>query len=148
MTPNTIMWIILLLVFAVGEGVTVGLTSIWFAVGALGGVLASAMGAGQWVQLGTFIALSAICLVLLRPMAKKMIVPKAVATNADRIIGETAIVTEEIDNLKGVGLATVGGQAWTARSEGNEVIPAGALAEVVRIEGVKIIVKAQESATK
>ncbi len=91
--------------------------------------------------------LSGLCLVLLRPIAKKMLNSKTVATNADRILGTIAIVTEEIDNLKGQGLANVSGQVWTARSQSGEVIPAGTQVKILRIEGVKIIVQVPDVGT-
>lgn len=141
MTPNVVFWIAMLLIFAIGESISVGLTSIWFAVGALGALLCATMGLSIWVQTIVFVVLSAICLVLLRPVAKKMLNSKTVATNADRILGTIAIVTEEIDNLKGQGLANVSGQVWTARSQSGEKIPAGTNVEILRIEGVKIIVQ-------
>lgn len=144
MSPEVIGWGIVLLFFIVGEGISVGLTSIWFGVGALGGLICAALGLGMLAQLIAFIVLSGISLILLRPVAKRMLSSKVEATNADRIIGKTAIVTEEIDNLKATGLANVAGQVWTARSEG-EVIPAGTLVEILRIEGVKIIVQVSNS---
>lgn len=143
MAPEIIFWIVLLLVFAVGESVSVGLTAIWFAVGALGALLAATMGLSEWVQGVVFILLSAISLVLLRPVAKKILNSKTEATNADRILGKTAVVTEEIDNLKGAGLANVAGQVWTARSDDGSVIAPGTLVEILRIEGVKILVRAK-----
>ncbi len=148
MTPEIFFWIALLLIFSIGEGITVGLTSIWFALGALGALLVAAAGANQWVQGIVFILLSGLCLVLLRPVAKKMLNTKMVATNADRIIGAHAIVTEEIDNLKGTGLANVAGQIWTARSQDDTVISAGILVEICSIQGVKIIVKASSQDAK
>lgn len=144
MLPEVIFWIGLLLLFAIGEGLSVGLTSIWFAVGSLGGLLCATGGLSQWVQAVVFIALSGLSLILLRPIAKRALNSKTVATNADRIIGKTAVVTEEIDNLKGAGLANVSGQVWTARSVDGAVVPPGALVEIIRIEGVKILVKASE----
>ena len=61
-------------------------------------------------------------------------------TNADRIIGMTAIVTEPINNTEGKGQAKVEGQIWTARSSDNQVIPAGEQVIIESINGVKIIV--------
>ncbi len=144
MTPEVIGWTVALLGFMTGEAISVGLTSIWFGVGALGGLFCAALGFGIAVQVVVFILLSALSLILLRPVAQKMLNTKTVATNADRIIGQTAMVTEEIDNLKGVGLANVSGQVWTARSDSGEVIAAGTLVEILRIEGVKIIVRVSE----
>ena len=72
---------------------------------------------------------------------RKFIKTKLVPTNSDRVIGETAVVTESIDNIQAKGSVKVQGQLWTARSENGEVIPEGSQVTVIRIEGVKLIVK-------
>ena len=139
--PFTVLWLIALIVFAVGEAITVGLTSVWFAVGALGALIAAGFGAALWLQVVVFLALSGVTLLLVRPLAKKFLTPRYQATNADRVIGATALVTEEIDNLKGSGLVNISGQVWTARSADGGRIKAGAVVSVLRIEGVKLIVE-------
>lgn len=113
---HPITWLIILVLFGIGEAVTVGLTSIWFALGALGALIVSQLGLGFWPQITTFIVLSALSMLLVRPFAKKFLRPGYSATNADRIIGATGLVTEEIDNLAGHGLVNIAGQVWSARS--------------------------------
>lgn len=135
-----IAWLALLILFSVGEAVTVGLTSVWFAVGALGALLCALFGGTLWLQLGVFLALSGLSLALARPMAKKFLTPGYSATNADRVIGQEAVVTETIDNLHGQGQVNIAGQTWTARSQDDAVIPEGTLVRVLRIEGVKVFV--------
>ena len=76
-----------------------------------------------------------------RPLYKRFIKTKLVPTNSDRLIGDTAVVTETIDNLEAKGAVKVQGQVWSARSENGEVIPENTPVTVVRIEGVKLIVK-------
>lgn len=137
---TTIFWIIAVVVFAVLEAFTASLTSIWFGIGALGALLAHGLGASPMQQATVFIILSALSLLLLRPMAKKMLHLKFTPTNADRILGTTAIVTEEIDNIKGTGLASISGQIWTARTTEDSVIAIGTEVTILKIEGVKIIV--------
>ena len=63
------------------------------------------------------------------------------ATNADRVIGSTALVTETIDNAQAQGQVKVNGQVWSARSAQDIVIPAGTDVRVLRIEGVKVMVE-------
>ncbi len=135
-----IAWLALLILFSVGEAVTVGLTSVWFAVGALGALLCALFGGTLWLQLGVFLALSGLSLALARPLAKKFLSPGYSATNADRVIGQEALVTQTIDNLHGQGQVNIAGQTWTARSQDDTVIPAGTLVRVLRIEGVKVFV--------
>ena len=139
--PFTVLWLIALIVFAVGEAITVGLTSVWFAVGALGALIAAGFGAALWLQVVVFLALSGVTLLLVRPLAKKFLTPRYQATNADRVIGATALVTEEIDNLKGSGLVNISGQVWTARPAHDVVIQPGREVKVLRIEGVKVFVE-------
>ena len=138
--PLKLLWFILLLLFSIGEAVTVGLTCIWFAVGALGALLCALAGGAVWVQILAFVVLAGISLALVRPLAKKFLTPSYSATNADRVIGQEAVVTQTIDNLHGQGQVNIAGQTWTARSQDDTVIPEGALVRVLRIEGVKVFV--------
>lgn len=136
-----IVWLALLIIFAVAEAATVGLTSIWFAIGSLGALICALAGGNIWLQLGVFIVLSVVCLVSLRPLAKKFLNNRVEPTNADRVIGEEAKVTQDIDNIQGTGAVTIGGITWTARSEHDTPIPAGTMVRVLRIEGVKVMVE-------
>ena len=132
-----IIWLIILVLFGIGEAVTVGLTSIWFALGALGALIVSQLGLGFWPQIITFIVLSALSMLLVRPFAKKFLRPG---------IGATGLVTEEIDNLAGHGLVNIAGQVWSARSAGEgAVIPAGQEVRVTQIQGVKVLVEPVQS---
>ncbi len=138
----TIFWLIAFILFVVGEAVTVGLVSIWFAVGSLGALLTAALGGGLWLQIAVFLILSALSLMLLKPLSRKwMAGHKAARTNADRVIGETALVTEDIDNTMATGQVQVDGQIWTARSAHGVVIPAGSRVKVLSIQGVKVMVE-------
>ena len=136
-----IFWLAAVIVFAIGEAVTVGLVSVWFAVGALAGLFATALGAGLWLQITVFLGVSALALALFKPLSSKLLKTKASATNADRVIGASALVTQSIDNTQAQGQVKVNGQVWSARSAQNVVIPAGTDVKVLRIEGVKVIVE-------
>lgn len=140
MIPSTVFWLAALIVFAVGEALTVGLTSVWFAVGALGALIAAGLGGGIWMQVAVFLVLSGLSLVLVRPLARRFLAPGYSATNADRVIGADAVVTQEIDNLRGQGQVNIAGQIWTARSQDDLVLPVGTEVKVLRIEGVKVFV--------
>ena len=136
-----LIWLGLLILFGIGEAVTVGLTSIWFAAGALTALVAALLGGPLWLQIGLFIVVSALCMLAIRPIAQKYFNSRVEPTNADRIIGTEAIVTEEIHNLNATGAVRIGGITWSARSESDAVIPAGTLVRVLRIEGVKVYVE-------
>lgn len=136
-----IIWAALLVLFTAGEAVTVGLTSIWFAAGSLAALICSLLNGPLGLQITLFIVVSALCLLAVRPLAHKYLNTKVEPTNADRVIGAEARVIEEIDNLQGKGAVTIGGITWSARSEHDTPIPAGALVRVLRIEGVKVYVE-------
>ncbi len=134
-------WLAVLGILILTEIVTVQLTTIWFAGGALVAMLLAAFGVKSiLVQLVVFLAVSVILLIATRPIVKKHINRKSQPTNADRCIGEKAIVSQEINNLIGIGSAKINGIEWTARSESDKIIPVGTIVTVVRIDGVKLIV--------
>ena len=136
-----LVWLGLLILFAVGEAVSVGLTSIWFAAGALAALVCALLNGPLWLQITLFIIVSILCLLAVRPLAKRYLNGKVQPTNVDRVLGEEAQVTEDIDNIQGRGAVTIGGITWSARSQNGEAIPTGALVKVLRIEGVKVFVE-------
>ena len=93
------------------------------------------------VQIVLFLLVSAVCLLAVRPLARKHLNNRVEATNADRVIGAEARVTEEINDLAATGAVSIGGGVWTARSGNDTVIPVGTLVRVLRIEGVKVYVE-------
>ncbi len=134
-------WLGAFVVFGVIEAATAGLTSIWFAVGALVTLVAAAFGASIGVQIAVFIAASAAALAVTRPLVKRFISNKKVPTNADRVLGEQAKVTEQIDNIAATGAVYVDGKTWSARSDDGEVIPVNTMVVIQSMEGVKLIVR-------
>ena len=137
-------WFGLLILFGILEAVTVSVVSIWFMAGSLAAILAALCGASLPVQIVLFLAVSVALLACLRPLVRKYVSPKITATNADRVIGKTAVVTESIVNIAAQGAVKVGGVVWTARSSGGKPIAAGAQVQVDRIEGVKLYVTPAE----
>ncbi len=135
-------WLVLMIILLVIEGVVPGLVSIWFALGALAALLSAIVGAPLWLQIVWFLLISVVSLILTRPLAKKYVNSKTTPTNADMLIGQECVVTEAIDNVLGLGAVTVGGKVWTARTENPDIKAAiGQTMTVVRIEGVKLIVR-------
>lgn len=138
-------WLIALVVFLVIEAATLGLATIWFAGGALVALIAAMCGAGLGIQVASFLVVSLVLLIFTRPFAVRFLSKDTLKTNVDRVIGMEGVVTEEISNLAGTGKVSLGGNIWTARTE-NEggTIPVDAVVAVLRVEGVKLIVKVQE----
>lgn len=135
-----VIWGIAIVVFLVIEGLTVGLASIWFALGSLAALIAAFCGGPVWLQILLFLLVSIAALWVTRPLALKYINGKKMATNADRVVGTTCLVTETIDNLAAKGAVRVNGKTWTARSQTGAVIQPGTLVQILAIEGVKLIV--------
>lgn len=138
----TVVWLVAMIALLIIEGVVPGLVSIWFALGSLAALIAAILKAPVWLQVVWFLVVSVLSLYFTRPLAKKYVNSRTQPTNADMYIGKACIVTEEIDNIKGVGAVTVGGKIWTARTEDPDMkVPVGREMTVLRIEGVKLIVK-------
>lgn len=136
-----IIWAVLIIVFLIVEGVTAGLASIWFAAGAVAGLVLALLNVPFGWQITAFIIVSVITLILTRPLARKYVNRNVQPTNADRAIGQTGIVLEEIDNIAGTGAIRINGKIWTARSVNGDVIAKGVLVTAVAIIGVTIQVK-------
>ena len=137
---DTILWLVLMVLFLIVEANTVSVVSIWFAVGALTALAASLFGGQLWLQTVLFFVVSAGLLACLRPIAKKYFKPKLTKTNVDAIIGTQGYVTHAVDNLNGKGQVKLGAMEWTARSTDGNPIAEGILVKVDRIEGVKVFV--------
>ena len=138
------LWLGAAVLFGVVEALTAGLVSIWFVAGAAAALIGALLGAGTGVQVALFLAVSAAALAATRPLVRRFTKDGTVATNADRALGETAKVTEAIDNAASTGAVYVDGKTWTARSEDGTVIPAGTMVNITRMEGVKLFVRKAE----
>ena len=141
---NAVYWLILIIVLVVLEIITLGLTTIWFAGGALAGFILSMLDVQPVLQ--AFCVVSLILLFCTRPWALRYFnSQKKVKTNVDSLIGKTAVVTSAVSNLEGQGEAVVNGLTWTARTADDSVtIPEGAHVEITAVQGVKLIVKRKE----
>lgn len=139
---EVIMWLIILIAAVGIEAASLGLTSIWFAGGALFALIAAALNAPMIIQILLFLIISLILLFFTRPIAVKYFNKERVKTNVEGLVGRQAIVTSEIDNLQGTGQIIIGGQEWSARSLDEKAkLPVGAVVVIAAISGVKLIVK-------
>ena len=138
-------WLAVLVVCVGIEIATMGLTTIWFAGGALVSAILAALNAPLWLQIVALFVVSLILLYLTRPVAVKYFNKDRVKTNVESLIGRQAIVISEIDNLQGIGQVTVGGQEWSARSVKDDVqLPVGSVVVVRSVSGVKLIVEEKD----
>ena len=120
-----LVWLGIIILAVIVEASTCALVSIWF-----------------WIQIVVFVACSALLILFMKGIFKKTLGLKAVATNADALIGEEAVVTEAINNLESQGQVKVRGQIWSARAFDKDTkYEKGEILNVVAIEGVKLICK-------
>ena len=137
----TVVWIAILIGGIAIEVATLNLVSVWFAVGALAAFIALTLGAGFVVQLIVFAVVSAIMLCLIRPLTTDILKPKGAKTNADRIIGELALVTETISNAQSKGQIKIYGKIQSAKRNDDQIINEGETVKIIAIRGVKAIVE-------
>lgn len=135
-------WLALVILLIIAECATVGLVSIWFAGGSLVAMFLAMAGAKPVWQVVTFLVVSLLLLILTRPIAVKHFNKKKTKTNYQSVIGSVVRITETVDNFNQTGAAFADGKEWTVRAtEDGVIIKAGEAAEVVAVEGVKLIVK-------
>ncbi len=138
----TTIWLIVFVACIVIEIITMGLTTIWFAGGALIAAVGAALGAPLWLQIVLMVLVSLVLLYFTRPIAVKYFNKDRVKTNVESLVGKQAIVISEIDNLQGIGQVTVGGQEWTARTVDESItLPVGSVVIVRGVSGVKLMVE-------
>ena len=139
---SVITWLVIAIILIVIELFTVSLTTIWFAVGAICSAFCTLFTDNLWPQLIVFIIVSVILFIFTRPFAMKHLHLGKEKTNIDSIVGQQAVVTETIDNIKGTGHAKINGLDWTARSTDEAVtIAQGAVVTVREVSGVKLMVE-------
>ena len=138
----TMFWLVLLVVLVIIELLTMGLTTVWFAGGALVAAIAAIFDAPIVLQVILFLLVSDLLLFFTRPFAVKYFNKDRVRTNAESLVGRQAIVISEIDNLQGIGQVNVGGMEWSARTRVDGIkLPVGTVTTILAINGVKLIVE-------
>lgn len=142
--PDWVIWILIALAFGAVELATVSFFSSLFALGALVAALSTVFVA-QWTWQAVVFIVASVCFVLLlRPVMLNAIGKGQHMTNVNRLIGLPGSVIVAVDNTQGVGQIKVEGEVWTARSLTGEPIPVDTRVEIVRIEGVRAVVKIKE----
>ena len=137
------LWLILTIVFAVVEAVTLGLTTVWCAVGSFVAMILDLFGVPTTIQLVVFVVVSVvffiICMIWLKPQLDKLQRLQFKPTNADSVLNQEGVVIKSIDPIEGVGQVKVMGQVWSAKAD--QSIPEGTVVKVLRMEGVKVVVE-------
>lgn len=139
--PSIYVWVAVIIASVAIEAFTLNLSAIWFAVGGVAALFAASIELKLLSQLWIFALFSAALLLLVRPFCRKFLHVTREPTNADRIIGEPAIVITDIDPVHNTGEIRVFGQVWTAKSIDDTPIPAGAAVRIIAIRGVKAVVE-------
>lgn len=137
----TIFWLLMVAVMLVIEIFTLGLTTIWFSIGAVAAAAAAGAGAPLWVQILLFSVVSVVIMLLVRPFAMKVMNRDRIKTNIEDVVGGQAEVIEDIDNQKEQGRVRFRGVEWMARSADGSAIAAGTVVTVEAVSGVKLLVK-------
>ena len=140
----TIFWLMIFVVLLVIEIVTLGLTTVWFALGAIAAFLAAYVGVSVLVQIIVFLIVSVVLLIVTRPIVMKHFNQKRERTNAESLIGQKAIVIETIDSIHGVGRVEVNGMEWAAKTDESGLIEKDTIVSIKGIQGVKLIVEKEE----
>ena len=134
-------WLAIMVACITIEAFTLGLTTIWFAIGALVAWFVHFTGLGIEVQIVVFLLVSILCLFLTRPFVVEKLKVGKTKTNAESLIGEYVKVISEINNINNEGTVKARGQIWSARSLNDEIIDTGEMVIVKDIIGVTLMVK-------
>jgi len=136
-----ITWLILAGIFFIGEMATAGFLIFWLGIGALVAMLLSFVTENIILQIAVFVITSVVLIVLTKPLVNKFLNNKTVVTNSYSLIGQKAVVTEDIDSVNGKGKVKVNGEIWSAKNAEDEIIPKDTEVEIKEITGVKLVVK-------
>lgn len=138
-------WLIVAGLFFVGEIFTLGFLIFWFGIGALFAMIVSFFTTNIIIQTTVFLITSTIFILATKPLVKKFVDVKKTNTNVFSIIGKKALVIKDIDPIHSSGQIKLNGEVWSAETKNDEIIKKGSEVEVLKINGVKAIVKLVDS---
>lgn len=145
---NSILWLLILAILIFIEIITLGLTTIWFAGGALIAFIISLFYDNLLIELILFLVISLLLLYFTRPLVLKYFNPKKIKINHEGIVGKTAMVANTIDNVRGAGLVVVDGTEWPAKALNNIIIEKGHKVKIHGISGNRLIVNIEKEENK
>ncbi|MDF2907257.1 MAG: putative rane protein [Herbinix sp.] len=137
---NSILWLLILAILIFIEIITLGLTTIWFAGGALIAFIVSLFFDNLLLEVILFLVVSMVLLYFTRPLVLRYFNPRRTKTNYEGVIGKVAMVTTTINNIKAEGQVVVNGQEWSAKALNDDIIEKGTKIKIHGITGVKLIV--------
>ncbi len=138
-----LIWIITIIISLIVEALTFNLVTIWIALGALAAYIISFFTPNETIQIFMFFLVTILSLIFTRDFVKRYISKTKVKTNLDSVVGKTGTVTKKITSDE-TGRVKVMGKSWSAVSENNKVIKQDTKVKIIKIEGVKLIVKKEE----
>lgn len=134
-------WLVVILICAFLEAITVNLVTIWFIASGLVALIVSIFTDSLLIQMSVFVLLGVFLLITTRKPLQRLVNIQKEKTNLDRIYGMTGVVTEEIIKNKS-GVVKIDGKHWTAISDEN--IPVDSIVKVLEINSTKLKVKKVE----
>ncbi len=134
------MWLVVIAVLLIIEVFTMGLTTIWFCIGSIGGIIMSLLGFSTIWQIVVFAVVSIIAMLLFRPISIKYLNKVKATTNIDDLVGKVVVLTQDIDESNNLGKADLKGMEWTVFCDEKPAPKMGDKAIVRSIEGVKLVV--------
>ena len=141
--PMWVIWLILLIISLVIEAATMGLTTVWCAVGCLVALIMDLCHADVVAQIVVMAIVTVVsfivCIIWIKPVVDARRMGKIQPTNADRVIGHEGVVIVKIDPVAGKGQVKVDGQIWSAKCDVS--VEEGAKVKVLALEGVKAVVE-------
>ena len=133
-------WLIAAGIFFIVEIATIGFLIFWLGIGALLAMIASFFTDSLLIQTAIFVVSSSLLIPLTKPLVNKYLDDgKSVLTNAYGLIGKTGVVIVDINTIEATGQVKVEGEVWSAKSDSN--IEKGTEVEILKIDGVKLVVK-------
>lgn len=142
-------WLGVLAFLLIVEALTAGLTTIWFAGGALTAAVAAYFGAGPAVQIILFLVVSLVLVIFTRPVALRIMNREVEGTNVNSLPGRRAVVTSDINNLAQTGQVRLNDVEWSARAVRDElIIRKGTSVRILEVKGVKLIVEEWDPAER
>ena len=134
-----VLWSLLIIITVIIEFETADLVTVWFTIGAAGALISAAFDASPLMQIGIFVVISIILLLLTKPLTKNLAQKNIVRTNADRVVGMIGTVTKEVvpDTI---GEVSVGNVLWRATSQSPHSFKVGEKVSIDAISGTKLII--------